>query len=69
MAGKPLKPMVSVLRLAPEPRVIEKKSLNMAEPLILKSSTRNEFEIRNLFVARKVKPISPSVFRALGGVR
>ena len=44
------------------PRVIEKKSLNTATPSISKSSTRNVFEIRSLSVARKVTPISPSVF-------
>src|ERR1051325_3890619 len=54
--------MVSVLKVGPAPRVIEKKSLNTARPSIVKSSTRNVFEIRSLFVARKVTPISPSVF-------
>ena len=47
------------------PRVIEKKSLNTAVPSMVKSSTRNVFEIRSLSVARKVMPISPSVFGRL----
>src|ERR1700682_6177812 len=45
--------------------VRKKASLNVAMPLISKSSTRNVFEILNLFVARSVTPMSPSVFGRL----
>ena len=37
----------------------------MALPSIVNSSTRNVFEILNLFVARIVTPISPAVFGRL----
>src|SRR6185295_2620873 len=53
---------VSVLVVAPVGRVIVKRSANTALPVILKSSTRNVFEIRNLLVANQVTPISPSQY-------
>src|SRR6266576_5950366 len=65
LASKLLKLIVSVLRVAPAPRVIEKKSPNTAKPSIVKSSTRKVFEIRSLSVARKVTPMSPSIFGRL----
>src|SRR6185436_5591054 len=59
-ASKLLKRIVSVCVVAPEGRVIEKKSENTAFPRILKSSTRKVFEIRSFLVARNVAAISPS---------
>ena len=46
----------------PDPLVIEKKSAKTPSPSILKSSTRNVFEIRSLLVASQVMPTSPNVF-------
>src|SRR5678815_5928875 len=52
--------MLSVRVVAPLGRVMENKSANTALPKILKSSTRNVFEIFSLSVAKKVAPISPN---------
>src|SRR5438552_12838718 len=57
--------LVNILVSMVAPRWTEKKSLNVAMPSIVKSSTRNVLEILNLFVARKVKPMSPSVLGRL----
>src|SRR5262249_55330271 len=61
-ASRLLKPIVSVCVVAPFGRVSEKKSDITALPWILKSSTRNVFEICSLSVARNVTAMSPSVF-------
>src|SRR6266498_447747 len=60
-ASRLSKRIMSVLSVAPEPRVIEKKSLKAPAPSIVKSSTRNVLEIRSLSVAKNVTPISPRV--------
>src|SRR5437879_2569955 len=60
-----LKPIVSVLVPPVILRVIERKSLKVASPSIVKSSTRQVLENLNLSVAKKVTPMSPTVLGRL----
>src|SRR2546425_7299263 len=57
--------LVKVLVLVVVPRVRMKRSLKVASPSMVKSSTRKVFEILNLSVARKVTPISARVLGRL----